>query len=513
MGIVKKMIRATVSAATGYTVSGMQRRKAAYFRILVLFLAATFLCMPWRMQAKAAVKNKITVKAVNTGKLTTAVNAKYNLNASAVTGKLTYRSSRPKVVSVSSKGVVKGLKAGTAVITISGKQKATAKIQVTVVNRSKFKSVKNIKFNGAVRKMTAGQAQKLKVSFTPSKASNKNLVFSSSNKKIATVSAGGKITAKKAGSAKITASSSENPKARATLNVIVEKPSESSGSHILVACFSATGHTAPIARYAAEILGADYYEIKATDPYTEADLAYYTGSRCDQEQDDPDVRPAISGRVENMDQYDTVLIGHPIWHGQAPRIISTFLESYEFSGKTLTTFCTSASSGLGSSASNLYGLVPENVTWLKSRRFPIGAEKEDVSEWLDEIGLTGSTEEKKEMKIQIAVGNETRTATLSDNASAAAFYKLLSAGPLTVAMHDYGGFEKVGPLGTSLVRSDTQITTTPGDIILYQGNQITIYYDVNSWNFTLLGHIDNATDNDMKKFLGSGDPSVTFSLP
>ena len=159
------------------------------------------------------------------------------------------------------------------------------------------------------------------------------------------------------------------------------------GSHILVACFSATGHTMPLAEYAADMLGADLYEIVPEDPYTKEDLAYYTGGRCDQEQDDPDVRPAISGKVAHMEQYDTVLIGHPIWHGQAPRIISTFLESYDFSGKTLVTFCTSASSGLGSSAQNLYDLVPDSVTWLESRRFPIGTEKEEVAAWLNEIGL------------------------------------------------------------------------------------------------------------------------------
>ena len=146
---------------------------------------------------------------------------------------------------------------------------------------------------------------------------------------------------------------------------------ESSGQHrILVAYFSATGTTRPLAEYAAEHLHADLYEIVPEQPYTEADLAYYTGGRCDREQDDPSVRPAISGGVENMEQYDVVVIGHPIWHGQAPRIISTFLESYDFSGKTLTTFCTSHSSGLGSSAKNLYSLAPDSVKWLESRRFP-----------------------------------------------------------------------------------------------------------------------------------------------
>ncbi|MBR4234438.1 MAG: aldo/keto reductase [Clostridia bacterium] len=162
---------------------------------------------------------------------------------------------------------------------------------------------------------------------------------------------------------------------------------EGSQTRILVAYFSATCTTAPLARYAADILNADLYEIVPEQPYTAADLAYYTGGRCDREQNDPTVRPAIAGRVENMDKYDVVIIGHPIWHGQAPRIISTFLESYDFSEKTLVTFCTSHSSGLGSSARNLYPLVPDTVTWLESRRFPGDASREDLQSWLDSIGL------------------------------------------------------------------------------------------------------------------------------
>ena len=128
--------------------------------------------------------------------------------------------------------------------------------------------------------------------------------------------------------------------------------------------------------------------------------------------------------------------------------------------------------------------------------------------------LAGSDEEATatENRIDIEVNGQVRTAILTDNDSAKAFYELLANGPLTVDMHDYGSFEKVGNLNTSLPRSDTQITTTPGDIILYQGNQVTIYYDVNSWNFTLLGHIEDATGENMREFLGKGNPSVTFSL-
>ena len=87
---------------------------------------------------------------------------------------------------------------------------------------------------------------------------------------------------------------------------------------------------------------------------------------------------------------------------------------------------------------------------------------------------------------------------------------LLAQGPVTVEMDDYGGFEKVGPLGTTLTRSDEQITTQPGDVILYQGNQITIYYGTNTWSFTRLARIDDPTD--LREKLGDGTVSVTFSL-
>lgn len=159
------------------------------------------------------------------------------------------------------------------------------------------------------------------------------------------------------------------------------------GKKILVVYFSCTGTTKPLAEYAAEILGAELYEIVAEDPYTEADLAYYTGGRADQEQNDPHSRPAISGSVENIDSYDTILIGYPIWHGQAPRIISTFLESYDFSGKRMVPFCTSHSSGVGSSATNLHQLCSDSAKWVEGRRFEAGTSREMIEEWLGSIGI------------------------------------------------------------------------------------------------------------------------------
>lgn len=113
-------------------------------------------------------------------------------------------------------------------------------------------------------------------------------------------------------------------------------------------------------------------------------------------------------------------------------------------------------------------------------------------------------------KITLSFNDRTYTATLADNPSAQAFAELLKDGPLTVSAHDYGNFEKVGSLGTELPRTDEQITTAPGDIILYQGNQITVYYAQNTWNFTRLGRIDDPSG--LREALGDGDVEITFQL-
>lgn len=164
---------------------------------------------------------------------------------------------------------------------------------------------------------------------------------------------------------------------------------KNTSNDILVVYFSATGTTKPLAEYAAEILNADIYEIVPSDPYTEEDLAYYTNGRADKEQNDPSARPAISGSVSDMDKYNTVILGYPIWHGQAPRIINTFLESYDFSGKTILPFCTSHSSGIGSSDTNLHTLA-ENAKWLDGRRFAAGTGREEIAGWLEEMDIASS---------------------------------------------------------------------------------------------------------------------------
>ena len=157
-------------------------------------------------------------------------------------------------------------------------------------------------------------------------------------------------------------------------------------SNILVVYFSCTNTTKTLAEYTADILSADVYEIIPEQPYSDDDLAYYTNGRADREQNDLSVRPAISGSVKNMDEYDTIILGYPIWHSQAPRIINTFLESYDFAGKTIIPFCTSHSSAIGSSDTDLHRLCSDSTNWIKGKRFSSDTSYRDVKEWLNSIG-------------------------------------------------------------------------------------------------------------------------------
>ena len=284
-------------------------------------------------------------------------------------------------------------------------------------------------------------------------------------------------------------------------------------NRILVAYFSATGSTRGVAEHIADIVGADLFEIAPEEPYTGADLDYRdASSRASREQDDPAARPAIHGEVEDMGQYGVVFLGYPIWHGQAPKIISTFLEGCDLSGKTVIPFCTSGGSGIDGSEGALNALAPQ-ARWRSGERFGAGASREAVKDWVDslELGTTGPMEGEDGM-LNIAVNKTVLTAALADNSSARALAELLADGPLSVEMRDYNRMEKVGPLGADLPANDEWIDAQAGDLILYQGNQLVIYYGVNSWSLTRLGRIEGVGAGELRDILGGGDVRVTLSM-
>ena len=127
--------------------------------------------------------------------------------------------------------------------------------------------------------------------------------------------------------------------------------------------------------------------------------------------------------------------------------------------------------------------------------------KNDIENRMDPVAIPG-----------LRVGDRYYSIELENNSSAEAFLEKIKKNPLTVDMQDYGSFEKVGDLPWSLPTNDEKITTKPGDIILYQGNKITIYYDENTWNFTKLGSINGVTGEDLKETLGDGNDTVEFSV-
>lgn len=114
------------------------------------------------------------------------------------------------------------------------------------------------------------------------------------------------------------------------------------------------------------------------------------------------------------------------------------------------------------------------------------------------------------MQMNVQVGDATFSATLEENTAAQAFAELMNNAPVVIRMSDYSGFEKVGSLGTSLPASNSQTTTRSGDIVLYNGNQIVIFYGSNSWSYTRLGKIDDLTG--WAEALGTGDVTVSFSM-
>ena len=154
---------------------------------------------------------------------------------------------------------------------------------------------------------------------------------------------------------------------------------------VLVAVFSASGTTRAVGEEIARTAGADFYEIVPKEIYTSADLNWMNKkSRSSVEMSDPSARPEISGAVADMASYDTVIVGFPIWWGVAPRIIDTFLESYDFSGKKIIPFCTSGGSGVGRSDIALHKNVSGDVKWAKGRQINRPNEAE-IRRWLDTV--------------------------------------------------------------------------------------------------------------------------------
>ncbi len=159
-------------------------------------------------------------------------------------------------------------------------------------------------------------------------------------------------------------------------------------SKIMVTYFSCTNNTAKVAGTIAETLGAEQYRITPVQDYTEADLDYRdANSRSCREHNDSSIRPAIKGEPVNLDGYDVVFIGYPIWWAEAPNIVYGFVENVDLNGKVVVPFSTSGGSGLGQSGRNIKERCHAGGTWLEGRDFLHGGTTEEVQNWAKELKL------------------------------------------------------------------------------------------------------------------------------
>jgi flavodoxin len=168
-----------------------------------------------------------------------------------------------------------------------------------------------------------------------------------------------------------------------------ESTAEAAFHQSLIVYFSCTGNTQNIAQMISQYSEGTLYQIIPSQPYTDDDLDYNnSSSRTTIEQNNADIRPEISGSIDQWNQYDVVYIGYPIWWGNEPRILDTFAESYDFSGKTVIPFCTSAESGIGSSGEHLASLSKGSGNWLSGMRFSKDATMQDVTQWINSLEIT-----------------------------------------------------------------------------------------------------------------------------
>lgn len=293
------------------------------------------------------------------------------------------------------------------------------------------------------------------------------------------------------------------------------------GSKTLIVYYSYTNHTEELVADLKGMINADVIEVEPEEKgldYSANNYAIGT-EQLTKIKNNPGVEssyPAIDPVDVDMSQYNTVIIATPLWWSQMASNMQTFLFKYgqEMDGKNIGLIVSSHSSGISGVEADAKRLVPNGKFMSKSlwiNNANHSKRKSMLEQWLldvDYTNLSATTNNTMYLKIN----NNIFTVDLESNSSAEALVDLLKEGDITYEAHDYGDFEKVGELGYTLPTNNKQITTEPGDVILYNGNNICIFYGSNSWSYTRLGKIRDINTDDLKKVLRNGDVAVTFTL-
>ena len=288
----------------------------------------------------------------------------------------------------------------------------------------------------------------------------------------------------------------------------------------LIVYYSYTGNCKAIVNSLAVQMTADQLEIQPAEKGLKYEANNYAlGTQLlnaiKANPNDASSYPAIDPVTVSLDDYLNIIIVTPLWWSQMAAIMQTYLfqNSANLAGKTVAMIVSSHSSGISGVVADAQRLLP-NITWAGDALW-INASKYSnrnslIENWLPTQNF--QTTSNMAQVIYITIGGITKTVTLVDNAATRELVARLQTAPVTVTLNSSGGFEIWGSLGFSLPTSNEQINAQPGDIVLYNGSNICMFYGSNSWSYTRLGKIDGLTESELRTFLKAGESNISVTL-
>ena len=285
----------------------------------------------------------------------------------------------------------------------------------------------------------------------------------------------------------------------------------------LVVYYSYTGNCREIVNTLTSQIEADVLEIQPAEKGLKYEANNYAlGTQLlnaiKANPNDASSYPAIDPVTTLLSGYQNIIIVTPLWWSQMAAIMQTYLfqSASQMVGKHVGMIVSSHSSGISGVVSDAKRLLP-NVTWMGDALW-INASNHSNRATLIENWLKTLTFAEENMdKMYITIGGQTQSVTLVDNDATRELVAALQSAPITVTLND-NNFEIWGSLGKSLTTKNEQMTALPGDIVLYNGSNICIFYESNSWSYTRLGHIDGLSENELRTFLKAGESNISVTL-
>ena len=288
----------------------------------------------------------------------------------------------------------------------------------------------------------------------------------------------------------------------------------------LVVYYSYTGNSREIVNTLTSQIEADVVEIQPAEKGLKYEANNYAlGTQLLEaikaNPNDLSSYPAIDPVATSLSGYQNIIVVTPLWWSQMAAIMQTYLfqSAAQMAGKHVGLIVSSHSSGISGVVSDARRLLPD-VTWMGDALW-INASNHSkraslIEEWLKT--LTFAEEQTTMDKMYITIGGQTQSVTLVDNAATRALLEKLRQATVTVTLNSSGGFEIWGALGFSLPTSNQQMTAQPGDVILYNGSNICLFYGSNSWSYTRLGKIDGLSESELRTFLKAGESNISVTL-